>query len=154
MNNKSLIEYAILFVVIPVFLTLTILLLSSVIYTTSTGQTFNFGFVKMFLIFLGIIAGSIILHYIASIYIDIYLRLRIFSRVIFPLFAGAMGMYLAIKMEMLGLGSSTPAIIRANLSITDALIFGLVLMIPTFLVCLTIDWGGREVWSSAKEEAE
>jgi len=155
MNNKTVIDYVVLFLIVPVFLALTIMLLASVIYTTSTGNVFHYSFLGELLIFLGITAFSIILHYIASLYLDIYTRLHIFSKVIFPLFTGAFGMYLTVKIELNRLGAtSLPADIKANLSLTDALIFGLILMVPTFLVCLTIDWGGREIWGSAEKRME
>ena len=154
MNNKSVIDQVILFVVIPLFIAFTIMMFASVIYTSSTGKTFDYGVVKALLIFLAIIAGSIILHYVASMYLDIYLRLRIFSKALFPLFAGAFGMYLAVKIELIRLGSASPAIIKENLSFTSALIFGFILLIPTFLVCLMIDWGGKDIWDLGKEEAE
>jgi len=152
MNGKSVLDQLILFLIIPIFIAFTIMLFSSVIYTNNTGQTFQYSFIKGLLIFIGIFAISVILHFVSSLYMDIYLRLHIFSKVIFPLFTGALGMYLAIKIELIRLGAGSPAQIKENLSLTQALFFGLILLIPTFLVCLTIDWGGREIWGSKKEE--
>ena len=153
MNGKSVLDYVILFLVVPIFLAFTIMLLTSAIYTTSTGETFNYSFFKLLLVFLGFLVLSIVIHYVSSLYLETYLRLQIFSKVIFPLFSGAFGMFLAVKIELHRMGSSAlPADIKASLSLTDALIFGLILMIPTFLVCLTIDWGGRKIWSSADRD--
>jgi len=151
MNNKSVMEYVVLIGVVPIFLAFTIMLLSSVFYTTGTGKVFDYSFLKSFLIFLGLTAVSIGIHLAVSRFVDIYKRLHIFSKVLFPLFCGAFGMYVSVKIKLRALATATPAEVKSNMDFTSTLIFGALLLVPILLVCLTIDWGGREIWKQAGE---